>query len=113
VGIALFCELDILGGKKPLLVENTSNFAEASGVVVPIPVCALTDIVKQKIDSKILTGFIFVVDFFQIYKNNSKKVLNTDSINRALILFTDVFFILTIKRANTLKRNFKKHLQYY
>ena len=29
------------GGKKPLLVELTSNFADGSGVVVPIPVCAI------------------------------------------------------------------------
>jgi hypothetical protein len=29
-----------LGGKKPLLVALTSNLAEASGVVVPIPVWA-------------------------------------------------------------------------
>jgi hypothetical protein len=28
------------GGKKPLFVELTSNFADASGVAVPIPVCA-------------------------------------------------------------------------
>jgi hypothetical protein len=30
----------ILGGKNPLVVENTSSFADALGVVVPIPVCA-------------------------------------------------------------------------
>ena len=29
------------GGKNPLLVEYTSSFAEALGVVVPIPVWAL------------------------------------------------------------------------
>jgi hypothetical protein len=29
------------GGKKPLLVELKSNFADGSGVVVPIPVCAI------------------------------------------------------------------------
>ena len=28
------------GGKKPLSVAYTSNFAEAFGVFVPIPVCA-------------------------------------------------------------------------
>jgi hypothetical protein len=27
-----------LGGKKPLFVDDTSNLAEACGVVVPIPV---------------------------------------------------------------------------
>ena len=27
-----------LGGKKPLVVENTSSFADALGVVVPMPV---------------------------------------------------------------------------
>jgi hypothetical protein len=27
-----------LGGKNPLLEEDTSNFAEGSGVTVPIPV---------------------------------------------------------------------------
>jgi hypothetical protein len=95
-----------LGGKKPLLVENTSNLAEASGVEVPIPVCAFTDIVKQNIDSKIQIGFIFVVYFFQIYKNNSKKVLNTDTVNRQIYFL----FFLTIKRPNTFRRNFKKQL---
>ena len=29
------------GGKKPLLVELKSNFADGSGVVVPIAVCAI------------------------------------------------------------------------
>jgi hypothetical protein len=37
------------GGKKPLLVDETSNFAEACGVVVPMPVWAntLTEIKKK------------------------------------------------------------------
>ena len=30
------------GGRNPLLVEETSSFAEASGVVVPMPVWAKT-----------------------------------------------------------------------
>jgi hypothetical protein len=29
------------GGKKPLFVDETSSFAEASGVVVPMPVWAI------------------------------------------------------------------------
>ena len=39
------------GGKNPLLVENTSSFAEALGVVVPIPVWAriLVDNNKKRI----------------------------------------------------------------
>jgi hypothetical protein len=35
------------GGKNPLLVALTSNFAEASGVLVPIPVCAFAMTVKK------------------------------------------------------------------
>ena len=35
------------GGKKPLSVAVTSNFAEALGVVVPIPVCAYALMLKQ------------------------------------------------------------------
>jgi hypothetical protein len=36
------------GGRKPLLVEVTSNFAEASGVVVPMPVWANKPVDKNK-----------------------------------------------------------------
>jgi hypothetical protein len=40
-GLAAFVAVKaILGGKNPLSVANTSNFAEAFGVVVPIPVWA-------------------------------------------------------------------------
>jgi hypothetical protein len=35
--IALRWAVSILGGKKPLLVLLTSNWADAAGVVVPIP----------------------------------------------------------------------------
>jgi len=37
------------GGKNPLLVALTSNFAEASGVVVPIPVwaCNAIELIQQ------------------------------------------------------------------
>ena len=36
------------GGKNPLFVAYTSSFADALGVVVPIPVCAITFAVVTK-----------------------------------------------------------------
>ena len=46
------------GGKKPLLVALTSNFAEASGVVVPIPVCASPIKERHNKKNKILNCFM-------------------------------------------------------
>ena len=42
--MALRCASVIRGGKKPLVVELTSNCADAFGVVVPIPVWANNDV---------------------------------------------------------------------
>lgn len=52
------------GGKKPLFVELTSNFAEASGVVVPIPVCAF-----NKLNIKVAKNSI--ISFFILYFFNT------------------------------------------
>jgi len=49
-----------LGGKKPLVSENTSSFADALGVVVPIPVWAST---KEEINNTFNRKNIF----FMIY----------------------------------------------
>jgi hypothetical protein len=46
------------GGKKPCVEELTSNFADALGVVVPIPVCALAKFVESKIDNMKIIFFI-------------------------------------------------------
>jgi hypothetical protein len=43
----------ILGGKKPLLVADTSSLAELLGVFVPIPICATTFLLKNKVASVI------------------------------------------------------------
>ena len=47
---------DTRGGRNPLLVELTSNFADASGVVVPIPVwaCAIIQANTRAKDIKYL-----------------------------------------------------------
>ncbi len=43
MGLAEFVAVKVTrGGRKPLLEDATSSFAEASGVVVPIPVWAKT-----------------------------------------------------------------------
>jgi hypothetical protein len=39
------CASVIRGGNKPLVVLETSNAAEAAGVVVPIPICAFTKLI--------------------------------------------------------------------
>jgi hypothetical protein len=46
------------GGKNPLLEALTSNFAEASGVVVPIPVWAFPINEKNDKRNKIMSCFI-------------------------------------------------------
>jgi hypothetical protein len=46
------------GGKNPLLFEYTSNFAEASGVVVPIPVWANPTKPKNK---NIIYAFFIII----------------------------------------------------
>jgi hypothetical protein len=48
-GLAMesLCTVVILGIKKPLVVEVTSNFAEAFGVVVPMPIWAWVIIVNN------------------------------------------------------------------
>ena len=38
----------ILGGKKPLLLADTSNFAELLGVLVPIPIWAEAALLKNR-----------------------------------------------------------------
>jgi hypothetical protein len=54
------------GGKKPLSVAFISNFAEALGVVVPIPTCAKNKVGNSNISSN---NLIFIsIDFnIQIY----------------------------------------------
>ena len=46
------------GGKNPLFVEYTSSFAEALGVVVPIPVCASD---KETINNRCNMTIIFFI----------------------------------------------------
>jgi hypothetical protein len=57
-----------LGGKKPLSDALTSNFAEALGVVVPMPVWAKTLVEinrKRKIIRFILASILWLLDGFQ------------------------------------------------
>jgi hypothetical protein len=62
--------LFIRGGKKPLVVLSMSKTAEASGVVVPIPTCAilvkLTAISAAHNNNFLITYFslIFICVFF-------------------------------------------------
>jgi hypothetical protein len=46
------------GGKKPRSVADTSSFAEALGVVVPIPVWAKTAVLRKR--NKIRYFFMFI-----------------------------------------------------
>ena len=52
--MAVFCEAVILGANNPFEVELISNFADASGVVVPIPVWA-----KPRLPINTITKYIF------------------------------------------------------
>jgi O-succinylbenzoate synthase len=46
------------GGRKPLLVELTSNLADASGELVPMPVCA--NEACQKMKKKIIGMYLII-----------------------------------------------------
>ncbi len=48
------------GGKKPCVDELTSNFADALGVVVPIPVCAFKQN-EKKIKEIIISDFFMII----------------------------------------------------
>jgi hypothetical protein len=62
VAIVFLCACVIRGGKNPLLVDVTSNTAEAFGLVVPIPTCALlVTAVSKKI--KIIWKVYFFISF--------------------------------------------------
>ena len=49
--MAFRCAAVILGGRNPALVDVTSNTADESGVVVPMPTCACT---IDKTDSRMI-----------------------------------------------------------
>ena len=52
---------DTLGGKNPCVVDVISNFAEAFGVVVPIPTCALL------VSELAITNSVIIILFFIVY----------------------------------------------
>jgi hypothetical protein len=51
-----------LGGKKPLVVLDTSNLADPSGVVVPIPTWAKVTIEKNNKDAKKKIFIVLMID---------------------------------------------------
>jgi hypothetical protein len=58
--IALRCTMVIRGGKKPLVVDVTSNLAEESGIVVPMPTfCA--DPINEKLKTKRLSINLYML----------------------------------------------------
>ena len=70
--MALRCASVIRGGKKPLVVELTSNCADAFGVVVPIPVWDKAGRLKPT-NSKIKIFFMGLN--LLVNKNKTSKVL--------------------------------------
>jgi hypothetical protein len=62
--MAVFWASVIRGISKPLLVDEISNFAEASGEAVPIPVCEKAVRDAQKYRTRIIPRFLTRV-FFQ------------------------------------------------
>jgi hypothetical protein len=53
-----------LGGKKPLVVLDTSNLADPSGVVVPIPTWAKVAIEKNNNDATIIIFITYMINEF-------------------------------------------------
>jgi hypothetical protein len=51
-----------LGGKKPLVSLDTSNLADPSGVVVPIPTWAKVAIEKNNNDAKKIIFIVCMID---------------------------------------------------
>ena len=62
----------ILGGKNPLFVDVTSNFAEASGVVVPIPTF-WEKAVKHKNIRAIAINNLFIISNFNLINIHNKN----------------------------------------
>jgi hypothetical protein len=59
--IALRSVVVILGGKKPLVVDDTSSLAEACGEEVPTPTCAWVKVATIKSNKAVKITFL---DFF-------------------------------------------------
>jgi hypothetical protein len=89
----LRCAKVIRGGKKPLLVEVTSSFAEALGVAVPMPTfCAFAArFKKSKARSKYLNFIGFLL---------KSKVKMIDD-----VFFTFYFLIINYRFDNLSKNN--------
>ena len=77
--MAFICTSVIRGGKNPLVVLSTSNTAEASGVVVPMPVWADTNVetanraAKNNFLGSLIFDFILVL--FEIPLDFGKVII--------------------------------------
>jgi hypothetical protein len=62
--ITFLCASVIRGGKSPLVVEVTSNAADACGVVVPIPTCAnVVKLVAITATNNVNFFIVFLINF--------------------------------------------------